>query len=50
MKNAKEFNLARQAALAAPDIRSNRVSDVESRINAGEYKVSAADLARKILS
>ena len=49
MKITKEFNLAKQAALAAPDIRADKVNDITNRINAGEYGVSASDLINKIL-
>jgi len=47
---AGEFNLARRAILATPDVRVDRVDDVSRRINAGEYNFSAADVADSILN
>ena len=46
---AADFNLARRAVVAAPDIRTDRVDDILARIRAGEYEVSAEDVASKIL-
>ena len=47
---ATDFNVARRAAAAAPDVRADRVNDILSRIDAGEYNISAADVARKIVN
>jgi hypothetical protein len=47
---AGEFNLARRAILATPDIRTDRVDDVAGRIIAGDYNISAADLATRIMN
>jgi len=46
---AGEFNLARRAILATPDIRTERADDVANRLAAGEYNVAAADLAARIM-
>lgn len=46
---ATDFNIARRAIVAAPEIREDRINDIMTRINAGEYNVSASDLAAKIL-
>ena len=46
---AADFNLARRAVVEAPDIRTDKVNDILTRINAGEYGVSADDVANKIL-
>ena len=47
---AGEFNLARRAILATPDIRTERVDDVVNRLAVGEYNVAAADLATRIMA
>ena len=47
---AGEFNLARRAILATPDVRADKVDDVAQQIAAGEYGVAAADLAARIMS
>ena len=47
---AGEFNLARRAILATPDVRTDKVDDVVSRITAGNYNISAIDLAAKIMT
>jgi len=46
---ATDFNVARRAVAASPDVRADRVNDIIERINSGEYNVSAADVARKII-
>ena len=46
---AGEFNIARRAILAASDIREDKVSAIIDRINAGEYNVSAKDVASRII-
>jgi len=47
---AGDFNLARKAILATPDIRVDRVNDVTTRLAAGEYNIAAADLAARIMT
>ena len=46
---AGEFNLARRAILATPDIRTAKVEDIANRINTGDYSITATDLADRIL-
>jgi len=47
---AGEFNLARRAILATPDLRADKVNDVAGRLAAGDYSIAAADLAARIMS
>ena len=47
---ATDFNLAHRAVVATPDIRADKVNDITNRINSGDFNVSAADVADKILS
>ena len=46
---ATDFNVARRAVVAAPDVRTDRINDILSRIDSGEYNVSAGDVATKIV-
>lgn len=44
----KEFHIARQAVAEASDVREDKVASIKARIDAGEYNVSADDLAAKL--
>ena len=44
----KDYQIAKQAVASAPDIREDKVASVKSRIEAGEYDVSADELAEKL--
>ena len=46
---ATDFNIARRAIVAAPEVRTDKIDNIINRINSGEYNISAADLAAKIL-
>jgi len=46
---AKEFNTIFKTICATPDIREDKVQDIESRMSFGNYEVSSSDLANKIL-
>jgi len=46
---AKDFNLAHRAVAAAPDVREARIADIQARIQAGTYNVSAYDIASKLV-
>jgi len=46
---AKNFNTARRAAAATPDLRENRIADIAARIQAGTYSVSAYDIASRLV-
>ena len=43
------FNLARRAVADVPEIRADRVNDILERIRAGEYHISVADVASKMV-
>ena len=47
---AEDYQLARRAVSQVPDVRSERVDMLQSRIASGRYSVSAAMVADKILS
>ena len=46
---AKDFQTAYKALSQVPDIREDKVLDIQSRIIYGEYNVSCSDLANKLL-
>lgn len=44
----KDYHIAKQAVAEAPDIREDMVATVKSRIQAGNYNVTADDLAARL--
>lgn len=44
----KDYHIAKQAVADAPDIREDFVASVKSKIETGNYNVSADDLAAKL--
>ena len=45
----KSFSNALKTAAAAPDVRASKIADVQARIQAGTYNVSAFDIASKLV-
>jgi len=45
---ASDYQYARNAVSSAPDIRSDRVSQIQNQIASGTYSVSASDVAASI--
>ncbi len=46
----KDYQVAKQAVSAAPDVREDVVADIKSRIADGTYNVTSSMLADKLLS
>lgn len=46
---AQEMKKIKEAAMAAPDIREDRVAALQKMIDEGKYKVSAKDIADKMV-
>lgn len=46
----KEYQIAKQAVASASDIRVDRVNDIKSRMEAGNYNVSDDDFASMLVS
>ena len=44
----KDYQIAKQAVAATPDIREDKVASVKARIESGDYDVSAEALAEKL--
>lgn len=45
----KDFQYAMEQVKKTPDVRWNKVEDIKARIQAGTYKVSAEDIAKKMM-
>ena len=48
-QRAQEMKKAKEIAMAAPDIREDRVAQLQKMIDAGTYNVSAKDIADKMV-
>jgi negative regulator of flagellin synthesis FlgM len=46
---AREFARAKEVAMAAPDVRSDRVAELKKKIAEGKYKVSAESIADRLV-
>ena len=47
--HAKDYQVATKAVHNAPDIRYDKVAEIQRRIESGSYHVSSTDVAGKIL-
>lgn len=45
----KDFQIAKQAVIATPDIREDKVNAIKAKIASGTYNVSAEELADKLI-
>lgn len=45
----RDFQVAKQAVAQSPDIREDKVAQLKSKIESGEYQVSADDFASKLM-
>lgn len=48
-RTGRDYQVAKQAVAAAPDVREDRVIQVKGRIASGSYKVDNGDFAAKLL-
>jgi len=46
----RKYEFAARAVAQAPDIRTDKVADIEARINAGTYKVDAESVAEAMIN
>jgi negative regulator of flagellin synthesis FlgM len=44
-----DYQVAKAAVAAAPDVRSDKVSELKAKIDAGTYTVEPGDFASKLL-
>ncbi|PKM52690.1 MAG: flagellar biosynthesis anti-sigma factor FlgM [Firmicutes bacterium HGW-Firmicutes-7] len=47
---AKELQVAKQAVNSAPDVRQAKVDEIKQQMEAGQYNISASQLADKLLN
>ena len=48
-ERAQDIKRSKEIALAAPDIREDRVAELQKLIDTGKYKVDAKELANKMV-
>jgi len=48
-ERAQDIVKAKQLAMSAPDIREDRVADLQKLIDSGNYKVASKDIADKMV-
>jgi negative regulator of flagellin synthesis FlgM len=48
-ERAQDVMKAKEIAMAAPDVREDRVAELQKMIDAGKYKVDAKDIADKMV-
>ena len=46
----RDFQIAKQAVQEASDIRTDKVAELKSKVNAGNYSVDNGDFASKLLA
>lgn len=46
----RDYQVARQALLTAPDIREDKVSVIKAKMDEGTYQVSADSFAAKVIA
>jgi negative regulator of flagellin synthesis FlgM len=47
---AKDMGVAKKAIDQAPDVRMEKVNDIKAQIEAGQYNISASQIADKLVS
>lgn len=48
-QTGRDYQVARQAVMEAPDIREDLVAEIKSRVEAGTYEVSGEAFASKVI-
>lgn len=46
----RDFQIAKQAVQEAPDIRTEKVAELKSKVDAGNYHVDNGDFASRLLA
>ncbi|MDR2899820.1 MAG: flagellar biosynthesis anti-sigma factor FlgM [Clostridiales bacterium] len=47
--HAKDYQMAAKAVRNAPEIRADKIREIQKRIESGSYNVSSSDVAGKML-
>ena len=45
----RDYQIAKQAVAEAADIREDKVAELKTKVNSGNYSVDTADFAKKLL-
>lgn len=45
----KDYQVAKQAVAAAPDVRADKINTIKSQMASGNYNVSAEEVANKLV-
>ena len=48
-QTGQDYNIAKQALADTPEVRQDKVAELKSQIESGEYNVNAGDFASKLL-
>ncbi|MDF2541051.1 MAG: hypothetical protein K0S47_769 [Herbinix sp.] len=48
-KAGKDYQIAKQAVAAAPDVRADKVNDIKQRLAAGTYSIGVKELTDKLV-
>jgi len=48
-EQAKDYQVAARALKEVPDVRQDKVNEIQSKIESGNYNVSSKDIAAKLL-
>ena len=46
----KDYQIAKQAVSAAPDVRQDKVNELKQKLESGNYEVSLEELADKMIN
>lgn len=49
-KSGQDYQTAKAAIKASPDIREDKINDIKNALNTGTYNVSAQEIADKMVS
>ena len=48
-RTAKDYQIAKQAVAGTPDLRTDKINDIKSRMESGTYNVSMEEVADKLV-
>jgi negative regulator of flagellin synthesis FlgM len=48
-RTGKDYQVAKQAVANTPDMRTDKINDIKSRIASGNYNISVEEVAKKLV-
>lgn len=48
-QTGKDYQVAKQAVMKAPDVRMDKVNDIKRRMESGTYNISSQEIASKMV-